>query len=193
MSKFTQIRLALSKLLASFSEIHTDKGVLVNPEDNELAEGVALYMEKDDEYVPAEDGEYNTSDGIVLMMVSGHIESIKEPVKEEKFSEVQQPVVAEPPVEPVQEQAPIVEPTPEPEPEPQPNPAMEAVEKLTSVVEALSGKLLEYEKQLSSQQELLTKMSQMSAARPAQEEIEHTASSSTGNKQLDAKLKGLHK
>lgn len=199
MSKFTQIRLALSKLIASFSEVHTDKGVLTNPEDGELVEGTELYTEKDGEFIPAEDGEYSLEDGTTFTLVSGRIESITKPVKEEeKFSEVP----AEP--APVVETAPVVEPEPEPEPTPEPtpehvkeepvaNPAMDAVKELTSAVEALSGKLSEYEKQLAAQQELLTKMSQMSAARPAQEEIEHTASPKTGNKQLDAKLKGLQR
>lgn len=187
MSKFTQIRLALSKLIASFSEVHTDKGVLTNPEDGELVEGTELYTEKDGEFIPAEDGEYSLEDGTTLIIVSGRVESITNPVKEEeKFSEV--PADPAPVVEPVKEEpAPIVEPEPVKE-EP-----VDAVKELTAVVEALSGKLSEYEKQLAAQQELLTKMSQMSAARPAQEEIEHTASPKTGNKQLDAKLKGLQK
>lgn len=195
MSKFTQIRLALSKLIASFSEVHTDKGVLTNPEDGELVEGTELYTEKDGEFIPAEDGEYSLEDGTTFVVVSGRVESITKPEKEEeKFSEV--PAEPAPVVEPVKEEpAPVVEPEPEPTPEPEPEPVKEepvdAVKELTSAVEALSGKLSEYEKQLAAQQELLTKMSQMSAARPAQEEIEHTASPKTGNKQLDAKLKGL--
>lgn len=196
MSKFTQIRLALSKLIASFSEVHTDKGVLTNPEDGELVEGTELYTEKDGEFIPAEDGEYSLEDGTKFTLVSGRVESITKPEKEEeKFSEVPADPANEEPVQ--EEPVPVVEPEPEPTPEPEPEPVKEepvdAVKELTAVVEALSGKLSEYEKQLAAQQELLTKMSQMSAARPAQEEIEHTASPKTGNKQLDAKLKGLQK
>lgn len=82
MSKLTQIRLALSKLLTDFGAVKTDKSVLYWYTEEDLKEGIEVYIDADGEYFPAEDGEYTTEDGKVITVVAGKVESIVDPVAE---------------------------------------------------------------------------------------------------------------
>lgn len=85
----------LSKLLLKLSELKTDKGVLVS--DEELAEGVAVSVDKDGELVPAEDGEYKAEDKVVTVK-DGKVEKI-----EEVIPEVEEALKDEPKEEPKEE------------------------------------------------------------------------------------------
>ena len=76
--------LTLAKLVMKFAEIETDKGMLTIAD--ELAEGVEVFVEKEGEFVPAEDGEYVT-DTQKITIKDGKIEKIEENVKAEVSEE----------------------------------------------------------------------------------------------------------
>lgn len=73
----------LSKMLLKLSEVETDKGILVS--DEELAVGIAVFIDKEGELVPAEDGEY-IADEKIIVVKDGAVAEIKE--KEEITEEV---------------------------------------------------------------------------------------------------------
>ena len=60
----------------------TDKGDLLYDGEEDLKEGDSVFVEKDGESVPAEDGDYTTEDGKVIKVVDGKVESITDPVAE---------------------------------------------------------------------------------------------------------------
>lgn len=72
----------LSKMLLKLSEVETDKGILVS--DEELAVGVAVFIDKEGELVPAEDGEYIAEEKVIIVKDCA-VAEIKE--KEEEITE----------------------------------------------------------------------------------------------------------
>lgn len=120
------LRLKLAKMLAKFAEIETDKGNLIY--EGEFVEGVEVFVEKEGEIVPAEDGEYIYEEKTVVVK-EGKIESIKE---------------AEKPVEePVQEAQAEAEPQAEPETpaEPETDPKDEEIAKLNDIIVELKKEI----------------------------------------------------
>lgn len=79
--------LKLKAMLAATVAIETDKGTLYV--ENELAEGVAIFIEKEGDFVAPEDGDYLIKDGRTLRVVDGKVESITEPVIEEEPIELE--------------------------------------------------------------------------------------------------------
>ena len=63
MSKINRLKLA--KLLLKFAEVETDKGLLTY--EGELVVGNEVFIEKDGELVPAEDGEYVAVDKTIVV------------------------------------------------------------------------------------------------------------------------------
>lgn len=63
-------------------KVATDKGDLLYDGEEDLKEGDSVFMEKDGENVPAEDGDYTTEDGKVIKVVDGKVESITDPAAE---------------------------------------------------------------------------------------------------------------
>ena len=57
-------------------KVSTDKGDLLYDGEEDLKEGDAVFIEKDGESVPAEDGDYTTEDGKVIKVVDGKVASI---------------------------------------------------------------------------------------------------------------------
>lgn len=57
-------------------KVATDKGDLLYDGEEDLKEGDSVFVEKDGESVPAEDGDYTTEDGKVIKVVDGKVESI---------------------------------------------------------------------------------------------------------------------
>lgn len=57
-------------------KIPTDKGELLWEGEEDLKEGDSVFVEKEGENVPAEDGDYTTEDGKVIKVVDGKVESI---------------------------------------------------------------------------------------------------------------------
>ena len=77
-----EIKFSLRKVLANFGQVETDKGVLEFVGE-EMAVGSEVYI--NGEIAP--DGEYLTPDGKSVVVESGLIKEIKEPVTEEMQDE----------------------------------------------------------------------------------------------------------
>lgn len=73
-----EIKFSLKKVLANFGQVETDKGVLEFVGE-ELTVGSEVYINSE----IAPDGEYLTPDGKTIVVESGLIKEIKEPVTEE--------------------------------------------------------------------------------------------------------------
>lgn len=187
MNKLQSLKLALSKFLAALSEIKTDKAVLTYNEDGELSVGFNVYVTNEEgEYEPAMDGEYVTEDEKIIVVADGKVAEIKEKEVEPEPEPVAEPEpIAEP--EPVAaEEEPAVEPVPDAveEMKKEIDELYDLVEKLINEVAALKGKT---DEAVATVEE----MSKMSAASPANVEIEKTASIKSGNAKLDAALAGI--
>lgn len=192
MSKLAKIRLELSQILASFSELKTDKAILYWPTDEEIKEGLEVYvLDENGDYDVAPDGEYIDEAENTIVVKEGKVESItpkaEEPVEEPVAEE--EPIVAE-------EETPAEEvESPSGEEEPVPD-AIEEVRKelneLYDIVDALVKKVAELDSRLGESNERLEKMSKMSAANPAEIEIETAESTAkTNNKKFDAAIEGI--
>lgn len=77
-----EIKFSLKKVLANFGQVETDKGVLEFVGE-EMAVGSEVYINSE----IAPDGEYLTPDGKTVVVESGLIKEIKEPVTEEMQDE----------------------------------------------------------------------------------------------------------
>lgn len=158
MNELTKIRLRLSKLLVKLSEVPTDLGVLYKSEDGELVVGDLVYVtEESGEFIPAPTGDYK-AEKVTYKVVDGKITEIVEEVKEE-LEEVPSPDGSE-------ESAPdaIEE-------------LRKEVNELYSIVDKLVKKMEEIDSKIADNQTTIEKMSSMSAAKPAVEEIEKVSKS----------------
>lgn len=163
MNELTKIRLRLSKLLVKLSEVPTDLGVLYKSEDGELVVGDLVYVtEESGEFIPAPTGDYK-AEKVTYKVVDGKIseiveETVEEPVKEE-LEDVPSPDGS---VEAVPEA--IVE-------------IRKEVNELYNIVDKLVKKMEEIDSKIADNQTTIEKMSSMSAAKPAVEEIEKVSKS----------------
>lgn len=163
MNELTKIRLRLSKLLVKLSEVPTDLGVLYKSEDGELVVGDLVYVtEESGEFIPAPTGDYK-AEKVTYKVVDGKIseiveETVEEPVKEE-LEDVPSPDGS---VEAVTEA--IVE-------------IRKEVNELYNIVDKLIKKMEEIDSKIADNQTTIEKMSSMSAAKPAVEEIEKVSKS----------------
>ena len=163
MNELTKIRLRLSKLLVKLSEVPTDLGVLYKSEDGELVVGDLVYVtEESGEFIPAPTGDYK-AEKVTYKVVDGKIseiveETVEEPVKEE-LEDVPSPDGSE---EAIVEA--IVE-------------IRKEVNELYNIVDKLIKKIEEIDSKIADNQTTIEKMSSMSAAKPAVEEIEKVSKS----------------
>ena len=163
MNELTKIRLRLSKLLVKLSEVPTDLGVLYKSEDGELVVGDLVYVtEESGEFIPAPTGDYK-AEKVTYKVVDGKIseiieETVEEPIKEE-LEDVLSPDGS---VEAVPEA--IVE-------------IRKEVNELYNIVDKLVKKMEEIDSKIADNQTTIEKMSSMSAAKPAVEEIEKVSKS----------------
>ena len=163
MNELTKIRLRLSKLLVKLSEVPTDLGVLYKSEDGELVVGDLVYVtEESGEFIPAPTGDYK-AEKVTYKVVDGKIseiveETVEEPVKEE-LEDVPSPDGS---VEAVTEA--ILE-------------IRKEVNELYNIVDKLVKKMEEIDSKIADNQTTIEKMSSMSAAKPAVEEIEKVSKS----------------
>lgn len=188
MSKLGKLKLELAKLLASFSELKTDKGILSWPVEGELEIGFDVYvLDENGEYIAPEDGDYVTEDGKTITLVNGKVEAITEPETE---PEVEPEPEAEETVEAAEE--PVVEPAVEPEAEVVEDDGIrKEIDALYEIVDQLVKKVAELEGKTNETSETVVKMSKMSAAMSAQEEIETNAIAKSGDSAIDRKLKNF--
>lgn len=163
MNELTKIRLRLSKLLVKLSEVPTDLGVLYKSEDGELVVGDLVYVtEESGEFIPAPTGDYK-AEKVTYKVVDGKIseiieETVEEPIKEE-LEDVPSPDGSE---EAVPEA--IVE-------------IRKEINELYDIVDKLVKKMEEIDSKIADNQTTIEKMSSMSAAKPAVEEIEKVSKS----------------
>lgn len=163
MNELTKIRLRLSKLLVKLSEVPTDLGVLYKSEDGEFVVGDLVYVtEESGEFIPAPTGDYK-AEKVTYKVVDGKIseiveETVEEPIKEE-LENVPSPDGS---VEAVPEA--IVE-------------IRKEVNELYDIVDKLVKKMEEIDSKIADNQTTIEKMSSMSAAKPAVEEIEKVSKS----------------
>ena len=191
MSKLGKLKLELAKLLASFSELKTDKGILSWPVEGELEIGFDVYvLDENGEYIAPEDGEYVTEDGKTITLVNGKVEAIIEPEAEPVEEPVAEETVEETPVEAAE--GPATEPEAEPVEEvPEEDGIRKEIDALYEIVDQLVKKVAELEGKTNETSETVVKMSKMSAAMSAQEEIETNAIAKSGDSAIDKKLKNF--
>lgn len=191
MHTLNKIKLELSKILASFSELKTDKAILYWPTDDEIREGLEVYvLDENGEYSEAPDGEYMDEAENTIIVKDGKVESVTpkaEEPKEEVTEEVTEEVAAEEtPAEEVESPSGAEEAVPD---------AIEEVRKeineLYEIVDKLVKKVAELDSRLGESNERLEKMSKMSAAMSAEEEIETANADKINNKKFDAALEGI--
>ena len=221
MSKLTQIKLALSKLLSNFST----EGKLTWTEEGPIEVGYEVYTEDSEgNYIPAEDGEYTLGEKTVkveagkVVSIEGEQMSICEPLAptelaaEEPVEEVALEEESAPEEQPAAEESTPEESAPEvvepviPEMKEDETPAVEElaeetpdpladiraqVGELADVVAVLVEKVSTIEQEAALTKETLEKMSKMSVAMSAQIEVEKGAVSGTGNPKLDAHLQEM--
>ena len=190
MSKLGKLKLELAKLLASFSELKTDKGILSWPVEGEIEIGFDVYvLDENGEYIAPEDGDYVTEDGKTITLVNGKVEAITEPETEAEVEPEPEPE-AEETVEAAEE--PVAEPAVEPEAEVVEDDGIrKEIDALYEVVNQLVKKVAELEGKTNETSETVVKMSKMSAAMSAQEEIETNAIAKSGDSAIDRKLKNF--
>ena len=88
--------LKLRKMILQLAEVATDKAVLIY--ENELAEGVEVFVEQEGEFVPAPDGEYEAEDKFIVV-AEGKVAEIRvkeAPAPEEEPEEVKEETPEEP-------------------------------------------------------------------------------------------------
>lgn len=195
MSKIGKIKLELSKLLAEFSDLKTDKAILSWPSEEELKIGFEVYvLDENGEYNAPEDGTYTTEDGKVITIAGGKVEAITEP-ETEVDPEPEAPEVVEEVVEAAEE--PVAD--PETETDGVKETETDAIDgihreinELFEIVDKLVKKVAELEGKTVEASETVMKMSKMSAAMSAQEEIEtNTTIAKSGDSAIDKKLKNF--
>jgi hypothetical protein len=197
MSKFTKIKLELAKMLAKFSDVKTDKAVLTWDSDEDLREGMDVYVaDENGEYAPAADGEYVTEDGKTIVVKDGKVESITDPKAEvdpeEGMRTVEvdaacgtKKVKAEEVTDPAVETDGVKE-----------TDAIDAIHReineLYDIVDKLVKKVAELEGKSEATEKTVEKMSKMSAAFSAEETLENkTTAPISGIAEIDRKLKNF--
>lgn len=134
--------LKLARIVLKLAEVVTDKATLIY--EGELVEGVEVFIEKEGEIVPAEDGEYVAEDGKIIVVAEG------------KVAEVKEAVVEDPAVEKMEEETPVEEPNQEVEDLKAKVAELEAIiAEKDAEIEALKGELETKEEALTTAQSQL--------------------------------------
>ena len=199
MSKFTKIKLELAKMLAKFSDIKTDKAVLTWDSDEDLREGMDVYVaDENGEYAPAADGEYVTENGKTIVVKDGKVESITDPKAEVDPDEGMKTVEVNAAcgtkkVEAEEVADPAVETDGVKETE---TDAIDAIHReineLYDIVDKLVKKVAELEGKSEATEKTVEKMSKMSAAFSAEETLENEKTAPiSGIAEIDRKLKNF--
>lgn len=199
MSKFTKIKLELAKMLAKFSDVKTDKAVLTWDSDEDLREGMDVYVaDENGEYAPAADGEYVTEDGKTIVVKDGKVESITDPKAEVDPDEGMKTVEVDAAcgtkkVKAEEVANPAVETDGVKETE---TDAIDAIHReineLYDIVDKLVKKVAELEGKSEATEKTVEKMSKMSAAFSAEETLENKKTAPiSGVAEIDRKLKNF--
>lgn len=142
-------------------KVATDKGDLLYDGEEDIKEGDSVFIEKDGESVPAEDGDYTTEDGKVIKVVDGKVESITDDSAEiapEMEGETQEEIDA----------------------------LKSENESLKAENESLKAEIEKLKNALATAESEMTKLKKTPAAKPAHEEVKTTEKfKKTGVKGLD--------
>lgn len=196
MSKLSVIKAKLAAILAQMSVVKTDKAVL-EYDGEDLKAGMGVYVSNEEgERTPAEDGEYTTEDGKVIVVKDGMVESITDPIAEVDGADeepVEETPVEEPKVEELEEP---VEEEPKETTEDAITKIREEIDELYKLVDSILDKIGETRDEADAR---FKKLEQMSAAKPAEEvlegstEIKLTATSDKRAKRLEEMSKDWRK
>lgn len=182
-------------MLSNFTDLKTSSGVLTWDSDEDLRAGMDVYVQDENgEYKPAEDGEYVTEDGKTIVVKDGKVESVTDPKAEVDPEEAAKAEVdaasgkrkvetAEEPVDP--------EVATDGDKETVTDAIHREINELYDIVDKLVKKVAELEGKSEATEKTVEKMSKMSAAFSAEEQIEGKASIMTGNPVIDKKLKNF--
>ena len=190
MSKLDKIKAELAKLLLKYAVIKTDVAVLEYTGDEELKEGMEVYItDENGEKVSAKDGEYKTDDNKVITVANGKVASIVE-VNETAEGEDTPAEMAEdekPAEEPKEDEKPAEEPKEDEIKLEDVNEAIDnlrkEVDELYKIVDSLLKKVGETRDEAD---ERLKKLECSSQAKPAVDEFEQAKQSKkTGDTKLD--------
>ena len=97
MSKLKKLKAALAKVFAALGNVTTDKGILAWDGYEDLKAGYKIYVEDaEGNRTPAEDGDYRTEDGKIIVVVGGQVAEIKDPEAEVDSNPVALPVLPAP-------------------------------------------------------------------------------------------------
>lgn len=182
MSKVNKLKVMLKKMLEAFANVSTDKGLLSYASEGKLPEiGEAVYkVDEEGNETPAEDGEYRTEEGDVIIVADGKVEEIREG---ERVEETVEEVVEE--MEDAEPVAEIVEPA-EPEPvnedvvvEPEENP-------FEARIAALEERMVAYEARMAAMEERLALLEKEPVVDSAEESFRKVNNlKKTGDKKMD--------
>lgn len=96
MGRLNRLKTALLKAFAEFASMTTDKGILVWDGEDDLKVGDNVFVENPDgERTPAEDGDYTTDDGVVIVVADGIVSEIRNPEVEIDAPEAEEESTAE--------------------------------------------------------------------------------------------------
>lgn len=142
----------LWKQLLNLASLKTDKGELII--ENELAEGVEVFVEVEGEYKPAEDGEYKLEDKIIVVLEGkvSEIRMIEEEIVEEKV-ELEEPVIEEV----------IIEENPHED-------CLKRIEELETIIKEKDELIEKLSEQLKEKEEIINSLKEP-VAEPAKEEF----------------------
>lgn len=190
MSKLDKIKAELAKLLLKYNVIKTDVAVLEYTGDEELKEGMEVYVtDENGEKVSAKDGEYKTDDNKVITVADGKVASIVE-VNETAEGEDAPAEMAEdekPAEEPKEDEKPAEEPKEDEIKLEDVNESIDnlrkEVDELYKIVDSLLKKVGETRDEAD---ERLKKLECASQAKPAVDEFEQAKQTKkTGDSKLD--------
>lgn len=196
MSKLSAIKAKLAAILAQLSVVKTDKAVL-EYDGEDLKAGMAVYVtnEETGERVAAADGEYTTEDGKVIVVKDGMVESVTDPVAEvDGADEEPKPEDAPEGTEGATDEDATKKEEMEEEPVEEPKETepteiekiREEINELYKLVDSILEKIGESRREAD---ERLAKLEKMSAARPAEEEVELSRiTPKTGDAKIDKRL-----
>lgn len=173
MSKLQRIKEVLMSLLVEFSEVSTDKGVVIFDGD-ELAEGMDVHgIDEQGNDVQLEDGEYTTEDGKIITIESGKVKSIVD--KEAEVAPEEAPVEEEPKEdepkedEPKEDEAPVDEAPEEEKPEEETPEEAPAEDETPSEVDELKNRIKELEDENAQLKERIAELEKEPSAMSAEE------------------------
>lgn len=186
MRRMEKLKAALENLLIEFRSVNTDEAVLVWDGEEDIKEGVSVYVVDEDgnRSIP-EDGEYVGEDKVTYVVESGIIKEIIPAPDEQPEEQPEAP--AEEPVEETPEEQPAEEPVEEEpvEEQPEEEPAEEPVETPVEVVEEVKEEANDLAEQVQALEERLDTLVEeiealkafkatveaMSAGKPAQQQF----------------------